>query len=133
MLYPSWIEIPATDLDRAVAFYRSVFEIEEVTLHQFDEGGESMHVALLLASDKGSARPGVSLVKSPRHQPCAGGPQVNFHVGTPADLLRAIRAVIAAGGLVVRQAVEMSDDVSYAVVRDSEGNTIALSAFEEIT
>jgi predicted enzyme related to lactoylglutathione lyase len=28
-LYPSWIEIPVSDLDRALAFYRAVFALTD--------------------------------------------------------------------------------------------------------
>jgi len=130
VLYPSWIEIPVIDFDRAVAFYSRVFEIKGIAQHEFDEDGMFMRVAVLLASDKLMKGPGVSLVKSARHQPDANGIQINFHIGSHAMLNRALRELVDAGGSVVKSPVDMDDGVHYAIIQDSEGNTIALSAFE---
>ena len=130
ILHPSWIEIPVSDFDRAVAFYSRVFEIEGMTLHEFDEDGMLMRVAVLLASDKLMKGPGVSLVQSARHQPNANGIQINFHIGSHAMLSRALRELVDAGGSIVKSPVDMDDGVRYVIVQDSEGNTVALSAFE---
>src|SRR5688572_29095140 len=86
-LYPSWIEIPAADLVRALAFYRAVFGLTETPIYD-DE--PPARIAVLLASDKSKRNPGVSLVQSPLHTPCPGGPQVNFHVGTHAALTQVL-------------------------------------------
>jgi predicted enzyme related to lactoylglutathione lyase len=131
VLYPSWIEIPAIDLDRAVAFYTRVFQVTGVTFHDFDEAGLDTRVAVLQASDKTVKGPGVSLVQSARHQPHANGVQVNFHVGSHDELRNALQALVNAGGIIVKPPVELDDGVRYAVVQDTEGNTLALSAYDE--
>ena len=131
VLYPSWIEIPVLDLDRAVAFYSRVFQLEGVTLHEFNEDGMLMRVAVLLSSDKHMKGPGVSLVQSARHQPDAKGIQVNFHVGINDVLSRALLALMNAGGGIVKPPIDMDDGVRYAIVQDTEGNTLALSAYED--
>lgn len=127
-LYPSWIEIPAADLERALGFYRAVFELADTPV--YDEPG--MRIAVLLPSEKGARAPGVSLVQSPLHAPGAGGPIVNFHVDTHADLARAIAALQANGGSVAAPLVEMDDGVRYVVARDCEGNLLALSSYEPV-
>lgn len=127
-LYPSWIEIPVSDLDRALAFYRAVFELTDTTI--YDE--PPAHIAVLAASDKSVRKPGISLVQSPTHRPYDGGPQINFHVDTHAALDAALRRVKERGGVVDAEMVDMGDGVRYITLLDSEGNRIALSSYEEI-
>jgi hypothetical protein len=126
MLYPSWIEIPVTDLARALAFYRAVFALSDTPL--YDE--PSTRIALLLASEKHERAPGVSLVQSPAHTPGAGGPLVNFHLGDHGGLAAALQAVEANGGTLVAAPVDEGDGQRYAIVADSEGNRLALSSYE---
>ena len=126
-LYPSWIEIPVNDMDRALAFYRAVFELTDTPL--YDDEPPAL-IAVLLPSDKSVHNPGVSLIRSPQHTPSAGGGQINFHIGDYASFNKALEAVKAYGGH-IHETVEMEDGVKYAVLADSEGNTIAISAYEE--
>jgi hypothetical protein len=65
VLYPSWIEIPASDLERALAFYRGVFGLTDTPLYNEPPAT----IAVLLPSEKSVRNPGVSLVKSPLHKP----------------------------------------------------------------
>jgi predicted enzyme related to lactoylglutathione lyase len=46
MLYPSWIEIPADDLYRALAFYRGVFGLTDTPIYDEPSG----LIAVLLPS-----------------------------------------------------------------------------------
>lgn len=128
MLYPSWIEIPATDLERAIAFYRAVFTLSDVPL--YDE--PPMQIAVLLPSEKEGRVPGVSLVKSPTHHAGARGAQINFHVDTHAALSAALIEAQAHGGIVNGEVVDMGDGVHYITLLDSEGNQIALSSYEPV-
>jgi uncharacterized protein len=128
-LYPSWIEIPVVNLERALAFYRAVFELTDTPL--FDDEPPA-RIAILLPSDKSARTPGVSLVQSPLHTPCLGGPQINFHVDTHANLIRALTAATAQGGSVVAPIVDTGDGVRYVVLRDCEGNMLALSSYESL-
>jgi predicted enzyme related to lactoylglutathione lyase len=132
MLYPSWIEIPVVDLARAAAFYGAVFGLSEVETHAFSEQEQMLEAAVLSASDKPAQAPGVSLVQSSRHQPSAGGVQVNFHVGDHTALARALTIVTEQGGAVVNAVVDAGEGVQYAVVQDTEGNRIALSGYDAI-
>jgi uncharacterized protein len=122
VLYPSWIEIPAADLERALAFYRAVFGLTETPAR----------IAVLLASDKTKRNPGVSLVQSPLHTPCHGGPQVNFHMDAHAALTHALSFATTHGGCVLQPIVDMGDGVRYAVLCDCEGNTFAVSSHEPL-
>lgn len=128
MLYLSWIEIPVSDMPRALAFYRAVFGLSDTPLYdEFD-----MQIAVLLPSEKETGRPGVSLVRSPTHRPADAGPQVNFHVGTHRAMLRALEQVRAWGGVVDSEIVDMGDGVCFIYLLDSEGNRIALSSYEPL-
>lgn len=125
-LYPSWIEIPAADLKRALRFYRAVFALSDTPL--FDE--PPARIALLLPSDKALRAPGVSLVQSPDHTPGPSGAVVNFHLGDHAALDAALEQVHMHGGQALGAPVDAGDGQRYCLVHDSEGNPIALSSYE---
>lgn len=127
-LYPSWIEIPVSDLDRALRFYRGVFGLTDTPL--YDE--PPALIAVLLPSDKAVRTPGVSLVKSPLHHPANGGAVINFHVDTHGALETALTAVAALGGTVDTPVIDMGDGVRYVNLLDCEGNRIALSSYEPL-
>jgi uncharacterized protein len=130
ILYPSWIEIPVHDLDRARAFYRAVFSLTDTP--SYDEEPR-MRIIVLRPSDKSVASPGVSLVQSPQHVPCQGGVQINFHVGDHATLAAALTSVATHGGSITAPIVDMGDGVRYVTLQDCEGNPIALSSYEPLT
>lgn len=125
-VYPSWIEIPVADIDRAAAFYRAIFELGE--LARYDEV-PATRIAVLRASEKSVQAPGVSLVASPLHTPGKGGVIVNFHLGAHAALDHAIAIAIAHGGTLIQPPTADDEGQRYAVLQDSEGNPIALSSY----
>jgi predicted enzyme related to lactoylglutathione lyase len=126
LLYPSWIEIPVADMARAEAFYRAVFGFTD-TPHYDDPPAL---ITVLLGSEKSVRQPGVSLVHSPLHRPSPDGLIVNFHLGDHAALDAALEAVRGNGGEAPGPVNETDDGVKYVIVRDSEGNSIALSSYE---
>ncbi len=128
-LYPSWIEIPAADLERALRFDRAVFALSDTPL--FDE--PPARIALLQPSEKGLRALGVSLVQSPDHPPGPSGPVVNFHLGAHVALDAALEQAPLHGGQTLGAPVDAGDGQQYCLVRDSEGNTIALSSYEPAT
>jgi predicted enzyme related to lactoylglutathione lyase len=128
LLYPSWIEIPVTDLERALRFYRAVFGLDDTP--RYDE--PPARIAVLLSSDKGMRAPGVSLVQSPSHQPSPHGFVVNMHLGDHGALAIALRAVADHGGQIDGAPIDMGDGVQYLTVRDCEGNTLAFSSYEPL-
>jgi uncharacterized protein len=128
-LYPSWIEIPVVDLERALAFYRAVFGLTDTSIYD-DE--PPARIAVLLPSEKSTRSPGVSLVQSPAHFVCKGGVVINFHVDTHAALETAISTVKARGGSVTANIVDMGDGVRYATLQDCEGNPFAISSYEPL-
>jgi predicted enzyme related to lactoylglutathione lyase len=115
-------------LDRALAFYRAVFELTDTPLYD----DLPAKIAVLLASEKSVRSPGVSLVQSPMHVPRDGGVQVNFHVDTHAALEAAMVRVRRFGGKVDTEVVDAGDGQRYVTVLDPEGNRIALSSYEPL-
>lgn len=128
-LYPSWVEIPASNLERAIAFYRVVFELDEIPVY---DDFPPARIAVLLPSDKRVQNPGVSLVQSPTHVPSRHGALINFHVGNHAALEKAVEMALANSGSITLPVVDMGDGVKYLVLIDCEGNAIALSSYEPI-
>lgn len=128
-LYPSWIEIPVSNLERAIAFYRLVFDLDEIPVYEDDPPAR---IAVLLPSEKSVQNPGVSLVQSPTHVPSRHGALINFHVGNHAALEKAVAIAQANAGSIAEPIVEMGDGVKYLVVLDCEGNSIALSSYEPV-
>ena len=86
-LCPLWIEIPVADLVRGLVFCRAVFGLTDTPPYEEEP---SMHIVVLLPSDKDLPAPGVSLVQSPLHSPGGGGVQVNFYVNEHATLESAL-------------------------------------------
>lgn len=127
-LYPSWIEIPVADLQRALAFYRAVFGLGDTP--RYDD--PPAQIAVLLPSDKQVRAPGVSLVQSPAHTPSPHGVVVNMHLGDHTALAAALQTVEEHGGRGGGPVIEAGEGVRYCTVRDSEGNTIALSSYEPL-
>jgi predicted enzyme related to lactoylglutathione lyase len=126
-MYPSWIEIPVADIERAISFYRAVFELDDP--ERYDDEPDT-RIAVLRASDKSVQAPGVSLVASPLHQPGQVGVIVNFHLGAHAALDHAIAIAIARGGTLVQAPTDQGEGQRYAVLQDSEGNPFSLSSYE---
>ncbi len=128
-LYPSWIEIPVSNLERAMTFYRAVFNLDDIPVY---EDYPPARIAVLLPSEKSVLNPGVSLVQSPTHVPSKHGALINFHVGNHAALEKAVEMALANSGSISEPIVDMGDGVKYLVILDSEGNSIALSSYESI-
>ena len=128
-LYPSWIEIPVSNLERAMAFYQAVFSLDEIPVY---DDYPPARIAVLLPSEKSVQNPGVSLVHSPTHVPSKHGALINFHVGNHTALEKAVEMALANSGSISEPIVDMGDGVKYLVLLDSEGNSIALSSYEAI-
>lgn len=117
-----WVEIPVKDLDRAVAFYRSVFGCEPMDL--LDDGVRRTRT-LINTSPEG--RPGISLNQTANFEPGNTGPLVYLDAGE--DLTDHLHRVAPAGGTVVEAKTSMGEAGNYATFRDTEGNLLALYSY----
>jgi predicted enzyme related to lactoylglutathione lyase len=114
----AWIEIPVSDMDRAVRFYENVLDIK---LQQVDFGG------LLMAwfPNKPDA-PGATgtLIKQESYIPSQEGPLVYLH---SMDVQQELDRVESAGGKIYQPKTQISPEHGYmGVFIDSEGNRVAL-------
>ncbi|WP_411032003.1 VOC family protein [Spongiimicrobium sp. 3-5] len=114
-----WFEIPVVDMERAKAFYDSVFEIS-IDIHDLD--------GLVMgwfpnAHDKVGTSG--SLVKHSMYQPSdTAGPLIYFSC---ADLSEQLGRVESAGGTIMKPKTEIGGGHGFmALVKDTEGNRIAL-------
>jgi predicted enzyme related to lactoylglutathione lyase len=115
-----WFEIPVTDMDRAVRFYETVFDLK-LSRHEIG----SLEMAWFPMIEGGLGATG-SLVKSEFHKPSDKGVRVYFTAHSGDVAIEAGR-VKAAGGEVLLPKTLVTEEIGYmAVVMDSEGNQIAL-------
>lgn len=115
----AWIEIPVSDMERAVAFYEAVFKVQ---LHQVDFGG----ILMAWFPDQGRDVPGAtgSLVKQETYIPSKEGTLVYFH---SEDVQNELDRVETAGGTIYQPKTLISEEYGYmGVFIDSEGNRVAL-------
>lgn len=111
-----WVDIPVTDLNRAMNFYRHVTarKVEqefgpEMPVAVFAHGGDDVSGCLLVEAEE---------------QPSAHGPLI--YIGVSGRLDEAIAAVEPNGGRIIKPKHQIGPFGYRAVVLDSEGNRIAL-------
>ena len=116
-----WFEIPVTDMDRAIAFYESVFDYK---LERVQMGPHLMAMFPGASEMMGSAG---SLVYEPSiYKPSPDGVQIYFTTAT-GDLTEDLKRVEAAGGKVIMPKTLITEEIGYfAIFIDSEGNKISL-------
>lgn len=113
-----WFEIPVKDMDRAISFYRNVFN---APLTKQDFGGVLMAWFPWDETAKGA---GGSLIQNENYTPSHKGTQVYF---SSEDVTTELNKVEKAGGKVLQHKTEISPDIGYmALFEDTEGNRIAL-------
>ena len=111
----NFFEIPSTNFDRAVAFYRSVLEVE--FHHEVFMGTPS---AMFPAGETGV---GGAIIFSGA-KPSADGPLI--YLNANGNLNAAVARVERAGGKVLLPVTPIGDPGYIAVILDSEGNRVGL-------
>jgi uncharacterized protein len=112
-----YFEIPVTDLERAIAFYNTVFG------YQFERGEvDGNEMAMFPASGEASGITG-ALAKGESYLPGKQGSRIYFSVVSIDDTLHKVELI---GGRVLYPKTSVGELGSVAEFEDSEGNCIAL-------
>jgi predicted enzyme related to lactoylglutathione lyase len=111
-----WVDIPVTDLDRAIRFYSAILGTE-VNRQEYP----GMAIGLLPGSDAVASG---CLFKMPEAKPSDHGPLIYLNANARLD--EAVAAVEPNGGKVLQPKHQIGPHGWRAVITDSEGNRIAL-------
>lgn len=116
-----WFEIPTADMERAMKFYETVFDIK---LERNQMG--PLDMAWFPWAEGGMGASGSLVYHEEFYKPSTDGVVVYFtaHSG---DLAIELARVEPAGGKVVQPKTLIAEDIGYmALIIDSEGNRVAL-------
>ena len=113
-----WFEIPAADIDRAIAFYSKILDIELQKM----EVNQGYPMAMLPDSIGG----GGAIVQGDIYKPTGGGVLIYLNVGEQFDEI--YQRIPQAGGKIAMEKVDMGGHGFSAFFIDSEGNKIGLAA-----
>ena len=115
----NWIEIPVSDMNRAIKFYSDIFGYDEMST--MNMGGAEM-AFFPMKTQEGV---GGALVYGEGYKPTKEGVQVYFACGE--NLQVPLDKVKAAGGVVIIPKTLIREDIGYfAKIMDSEGNIVNL-------
>ncbi len=112
-----WVDIPTVDLNRAMSFYQAVLQAKI----------NRNNNAPLAVIEHHSEKTGCCVFFSDQIQPSEHGPVIYLSVEGRID--EACAEVIANGGKVTRPPHSIEPFGIRALIRDSEGNKIALHSF----
>ena len=114
-----YFEIPVTDLDRAVRFYATVFEVqlERTVIDGYDMA--------LFPFDPDAPGAGGALAKGDVYVPGKAGPVLYFSV---PDIDTVLARATKLGAKVLYEKKSIGENGFVAEIEDSEGNRIALHA-----
>ena len=119
MIRAVWLEIPARDIERALRFYTTLFELEPVKI--VDDGPRRTATLVNTSDGRGT---GISLNQTTNFEPGSQGVLIYMYAGD--DLTESLNRVEAAGGKIVEAKTSMGQAGYYATVKDTEGNVLAL-------
>jgi len=116
----SWFEIPATDLNRAQAFYESIFGIKMTVLDL-----ANIKMRMFPLEDPMTGVGGALVDSGGFHKPSVtDGPLL--YLNANPDIQPILDKVEKAGGKISVPKTQISPDYGYmAVITDTEGNRIA--------
>lgn len=114
----NWFEIPATDINRALSFYKKILN---ANMEVFDMMGME---SFFLPADMENGSIGGCVIQGEGYEPCHKGPLIYLNGGK--DLNDILNRVETAGGKVMQSKTDIGDHGFYAFFEDSEGNKIGL-------
>jgi predicted enzyme related to lactoylglutathione lyase len=114
----NWFEISVADIDRATAFYQTIFDIEMHRLEMMD------NKMAMFPSDPGNGKASGCLCQSDMHIPSGDG--VKLYLNGNPNLQNVLSKVEAAGGQVIMPKTAIEEFGFMAFFKDTENNVIAL-------
>ncbi len=114
-----WVEMPATDLNRAKAFYETVLE---TALIENSDGPQIMH----MIPSKGDSMCG-HLYEG---KPATSGDGPTPHFSTSRELADVMERIKTAGGEVVSEPIPLPN-AAFFYAKDTEGNSIAMFKYND--
>ncbi len=121
----NWFEIPATDFERAVAFYSTVLGTE---IQKAEFMGEPQAFFPMDQADRTSV--GGAIVKSERLTPSMTGSLIYLNLGTVENLEQALGRVESSGGKLLMPRTDIGEPGFIGMIQDTEGNSIGLHALK---
>lgn len=119
-----WFDIFVNDMDRAVAFYKSVLQRE---MEQIGDPTDSSVIMMSFITDMENYGAGGALVKREGAGPVTGGTIVYFGV---EDCASEESRVTDAGGKVINPKMSIGEFGYVSVCMDTEGNLFGLSSMK---
>ena len=117
----NWFELPATDFERAVAFYETAFG---VTMRREEIAG-GPNAIFPYEQGKG---PGGAIINTKYSQPSKDGAIVYLNAQSAANLDQVLSRIETAGGKVVMPKTDIGPVGFIAMILDTEGNRVGLHA-----
>jgi len=116
----NWFEIPVSDIDRAQAFYETIFDIKMERLQL----GDTFNMALFPTPD-GSTKGGALCQHPTAYTPSDQGTVIYLDANPSVAVI--VDRIAAAGGEVVVPRTQINEERGYmALFKDTEGNRVAL-------
>ena len=114
-----WVEIPATDLDRAKTFYEAVLKAD---LIENNDGPQTMH----MIPRANGAMCGHLYAGKPATQ----GDGITAHLAVQGELPDAMDRVRAGGGEVVSETIALPSG-AFFYAKDTEGNSLGIFRYSD--
>ena len=118
-----WFEIPVSDMNRAVAFYESVFNFK-IEVRNF---GEELMGWFPFAKDPNAANCGGSLIYNPKHYNPSPHGILIYLASQTDDVNDELSRVAEAGGKIIVPKKLITEEIGYmGAFIDTEGNRISV-------
>ena len=121
----SWVEIPASDLDRAQKFYESIFEVQLIPLNL-----PNVKMCMFPIDDQMGVGAALCKAEGFYYPSATAGPLIYLN-GNPDVQIILDRIANAGGEILVPKTLISPERGHMAVFKDSEGNRIALHAIPQ--
>lgn len=124
----SWFEIPATQLDRAAAFYETLFEVKLTVMDMPNLKMRAFPVADMMNDISGAI-----VYNEEFYKPSDSSGVLIYLNGNP-DVQHILDKVEAAGGKIFLPKTEISPEYGHmAIIIDTEGNRIGIHSVPAVT